>query len=293
MEEVALVYKHPQFCIELRCGTCNGFLNEQTRCCNACGYMYREEDGRPVFIDPADMSAALADQNSDSENSFKNFFKRWPRLYRFFVYLVAPVLFSGLSAKRFLDELPAVPERVLNIGSGPTFLHPNALNVDIFPFPNVHILARAERLPFADETFDVVCSEQMLEHVRQPANVARELIRVTKKGGLIYTATPYMLPLHPSPKDYSRWSIDGLHDLFDGCRPVKSGVLNGPVSGMLIVMAGGLAMIFSFGWTPLRKINNYLFMLLLSPFKLLDYLYAKLPGAEDVAGGLWTIVQKP
>jgi SAM-dependent methyltransferase len=292
MEESALIYRHPSYGVELRCARCRTPFGDQSRVCTTCGFVYREYEGRPVFISDADMARAQEEQKSDGENAFKNFFKRWPRAYRLLVYLVAPVLFSGLSAKKFVEQLSEPTERMLNVGSGSTQLHPKMLNVDIFPFQHVHILAQADALPFPDETFDVVVSEQMLEHVRRPYAVAKELERVTKKGGCIYTATPYMFPLHPSPKDYSRWSIDGLCELFDGCERVRAGILNGPVSGTLAVLAAGLATICSFGITPVRKVLHYAFMIVLSPIKLLDYLYARLPGAEDVAGGLWVVVRK-
>jgi SAM-dependent methyltransferase len=42
------------------------------------------------------------------------------------------------------------------------------------------------RLPFADASFDVVCSNAVLEHVSDLAKVSRELNRVTKKGGINY-----------------------------------------------------------------------------------------------------------
>jgi SAM-dependent methyltransferase len=277
--------------MQIRCIRCGGAVDASRRCGN-CGHIYPERNGIPVFLDEEGVTRAFADQAQDAENAFKDFFKRWPRMYRVLVNLFVPVLFYGLSARRFLAELQPQPERILNLGSGPTVLHPRATNVDLFPFPNVHLLAEAEHLPFADATFDAVVSEQVLEHVRGPWRVAKEVVRVTKPGGLIYIATPYMFPLHPSPKDYSRWSIDGLADLFEGCDLVRSGTRNGPVSGMLIVMSMGLATIFSFGISPVRKVLNYLCMALLSPFKVLDYVYANLPGADVAAGSVYVVLKK-
>ena len=42
------------------------------------------------------------------------------------------------------------------------------------------------RLPFAEASFDVVCSNAVLEHVSDLAKMSRELSRVTKEGGLNY-----------------------------------------------------------------------------------------------------------
>ena len=47
-----------------------------------------------------------------------------------------------------------------------------------------------EGLPFAAERFDVVASYQVLEHVRDPAAVVREVHRVLKPGGVFHFNTP-------------------------------------------------------------------------------------------------------
>jgi SAM-dependent methyltransferase len=44
------------------------------------------------------------------------------------------------------------------------------------------------RLPFADATIDVTFSSNVLEHVRDPAAMLDEMIRVTRPGGVIYLA---------------------------------------------------------------------------------------------------------
>jgi SAM-dependent methyltransferase len=45
-------------------------------------------------------------------------------------------------------------------------------------------------LPYANDTFDVVYSRFVFEHVADPEAVARELMRVVKPGGLIAALTP-------------------------------------------------------------------------------------------------------
>ncbi len=48
----------------------------------------------------------------------------------------------------------------------------------------------SNRLPFDDRTFDVVALSDVLEHMTDPAAALRELMRVTRKGGLIVLSTP-------------------------------------------------------------------------------------------------------
>jgi ubiquinone/menaquinone biosynthesis C-methylase UbiE len=47
--------------------------------------------------------------------------------------------------------------------------------------------ARGESLPFADESFDVVYSANVLEHTENPEKVLEEAIRVLKPGGTLHT----------------------------------------------------------------------------------------------------------
>ena len=47
-----------------------------------------------------------------------------------------------------------------------------------------------ERLPFSDQTFDVVYSFQVLEHVQNPFQVLQEAWRVLKPGGMLYINAP-------------------------------------------------------------------------------------------------------
>jgi SAM-dependent methyltransferase len=58
-----------------------------------------------------------------------------------------------------------------------------------------------EKLPFPDNSFDVVASYQVLEHVHDPARVVAEVARVLKRGGLFHFSTPnYMAFWEPHYK---------------------------------------------------------------------------------------------
>ena len=52
------------------------------------------------------------------------------------------------------------------------------------------VRAAAERLPFLDGTFDVVYCFSSIEHVESVEESVAEMVRVTRRGGLIYVHTP-------------------------------------------------------------------------------------------------------
>ena len=52
------------------------------------------------------------------------------------------------------------------------------------------VRAAAERLPFPDGTFDVVYCFSSIEHVESVEESVAEMVRVTRRGGLIYVHTP-------------------------------------------------------------------------------------------------------
>lgn len=57
------------------------------------------------------------------------------------------------------------------------------------------IVADIMEIPFPDESFDLVVSQETLEHVPDPARGLAELVRVTKRGGTLIVTTPNYLSL--------------------------------------------------------------------------------------------------
>ena len=51
----------------------------------------------------------------------------------------------------------------------------------------------AEKIPFEDETFDLVIAESVLEHVLEEVKVFQEVYRVLKKNGVFYFSTTSIL----------------------------------------------------------------------------------------------------
>lgn len=62
-------------------------------------------------------------------------------------------------------------------------------------FDATTIVADIQDIPFPDESFDVVISQETLEHVPDPTRGLAELVRVTRRGGKLLVTTPNYLSL--------------------------------------------------------------------------------------------------
>jgi SAM-dependent methyltransferase len=85
--------------------------------------------------------------------------------------------------------------------------------IDDASYPAANILA----LPYPDDTFDLVASDQVLEHIEgDPQRAVDECFRVLKPGGLAVHTTCLLQPIHAAPGDYWRFTPDGLAFLSRG-----------------------------------------------------------------------------
>lgn len=88
---------------------------------------------------------------------------------------------------------------------------PQAKVVEV-AFPHVDM----QELPFEDESFDAVISDQVIAHLPDPRRAMTEAFRVLKKGGLgIHTTRTYGPPSR-HPEDYFRFTSAGLRALCPG-----------------------------------------------------------------------------
>jgi len=108
------------------------------------------------------------------------------------------------------------------------------INLDLVAVPGVDVAADAEKLPFPDAIFQRVECDAVLEHVRDPGRVMSEMRRVLAAGGYLHLVTPFCHPFHEYPKDYRRFTPDGLRELAGGLEFVAEGWRTGPAATMLV-----------------------------------------------------------
>lgn len=120
------------------------------------------------------------------------------------------------------DECPTAYQKIVNDGT--IFWE----TLEVMPDPsyspystegavsNLTYVAENEyQFPLADETFDVVLSGQVIEHVRKLWHWVPELARVCKVGGHVITINPVNWPYHEAPVDCWRIYPEGMTALYE------------------------------------------------------------------------------
>lgn len=73
------------------------------------------------------------------------------------------------------------------------------------------VAAIGEELPFADESFDVVLSDNVIDHAEKPLVIVEELIRILKPAGLLYFTVNIHHPFYNlASKMHGVWNALGL-----------------------------------------------------------------------------------
>jgi len=65
------------------------------------------------------------------------------------------------------------------------------------------------------ETFDAVIADQVFEHLADPQEAARNVLKMLRPGGRFFICTPFLIRVHGRPYDFSRWTEAGLQLLLE------------------------------------------------------------------------------
>lgn len=156
-------------------------------------------------------------------------FERGPHVTRYFMYEHLPsVLKDRPRAGKVLSISHSTRLcKVLGLGD---------LQITEANYPASNILS----LPFPDNEFDYVVSDQVLEHVEgNPQQAVDECFRVLKAGGVATHTTCLIQPIHPSPMDLWRFTPDGLRYL---CRTASTIIDSGAWGNLYVLLYTSLGL---------------------------------------------------
>jgi len=137
-------------------------------------------------------------------------------------------------------------------------------------------------IPFEDNFFDSVMSNQVFEHVFNPGQFLKEVNRVTKKGGMFLITVPFVWDEHEQPYDYARYSSFGLKYImnengFEVIEHRKSSI------GVEVIFQLINAYIYKITVTRYSFLNLLCCVLLMSPVNIIGLVLSKfLPRNSDL-----------
>lgn len=94
------------------------------------------------------------------------------------------------------------------------------IGVDITKGPGVDVICPAEkaRERFGDESFDLVISTEMVEHIQDWRTVISNMKHICRPGGVILLTVPSIgFPYHGWPYDFWRFEDSDMKDIFSDC----------------------------------------------------------------------------
>ena len=110
----------------------------------------------------------------------------------------------------------------LNLGAG-NVIKEGYTNHDIVALEGIDCVHDLNEFPWPweDNTFDVVISTEVFEHLEYPFITANEVYRVLKKDGIFIGSAPFLFPIHGDPDDHFRFTNSSLKLFFKKFRVVK------------------------------------------------------------------------
>lgn len=183
--------------------------------------------------------------------------------------------------------------RILYLGSGGRRQR-GMINLDITWDTGPDVVGDGLCLPFADETFDAIFCESVIEHVPDPEAFLAAASRSLKYGGHWYIEVPFLCPRH-ADADFQRWTVEGFREALrrTGLEPVSGGAHTGPAFMLFWVLREWLSLSLSLG---IRRLFPLLFWglgFLLSPLLLLDPLLMRLPRSDGLASAFCHVARRP
>ncbi len=186
----------------LACPICGASVQQDVDSvrCSRCKASFEKRRGAPIFAEPGAMvGCKLLEKNHT----------------------------NPCSEEYFSIIRETSPGLTLDVGAGnPTESErfPNMVLHEVVQYACTDVISLYSRLPYRDNTFDTVISKAAFEHIPRPWEMADEIYRVLKPGGLVRVDTAFMYPLHGDPYHYFNMTEQGINELFKRFKRAESGV---------------------------------------------------------------------
>lgn len=277
-------------------------LEDEIKCSNSkCAQCFPRVDGTTILIDEASSIFSIEEYLACGVETN---LKAKSKLERGAINLI-PSNILNLNTKtnyqQFTELLIQRSDRpkVLIIGGGTVgqgaeslFSTPGIeiIETDVVLTPRIDIICDAHQLPFADNSFDGVVVQAVLEHVVDPSVCVEEIYRVLNDSGLVYSETPFMQQVHLGKYDFTRFTHLGHRRLFRKFEEVSSGAVCGP--GMALNWSLQYFFLSFVKSSAARNFVKALTRLAFFWLKYFDYYLINQPGTFDSASGYYFLGRK-
>jgi SAM-dependent methyltransferase len=165
------------------------------------------------------------------------------------------------------------------------------VNLDLLAMPGVDVAADAAWLPFPAGIFQRIECDAVLEHIRHPRQVMREVERVLAPGGYAHVVAPFCHPFQEYPKDYYRFTVEGLKEIRGGMEVVAEGWRTGPTATLLVFVLEYSKLLAP--WRAWRAAAHVLLGWLLFPLRYLDLWLLRTARAGRIGNHCYLWLRKP
>lgn len=286
----------------LRCPVCRHEIwsSDKDVSCAGCGQSFPVLHGIPVLINEQNSIFSIEDF-IQQRNTF--FDLAQPRMIKSILRRLTPTISKNVRANANYSEFSRLllkeseSPKVLVLGGSilGRGMEPlvasrgiELVETDVSFGPRTKVICDGHDIPWADESFDGVVVQAVLEHVLDPSRCVEKIHRVLKKDGLVYAEVPFMQQIHGAPYDFMRFSHLGLRWLFRWFEEIDLGICTGP----------GMALAWSYQYFLCSFTSRFhlLIKLLVSlsawHLKYFDHFLSKRKSALDAASGCYFLGKK-
>jgi SAM-dependent methyltransferase len=214
------------------------------------------------------------------------------KIYRFFQKFITSAYVVNDVFEKYKAYYESPEKKVLNIGCGLKKRKPHFINLDLYPYAGVDIVADAQEMPLESNSLDCVILENVFEHTKSPKKIIKEIHRVLKIKGVVITTQPFIHFYHAYPNDYWRFTEEGLKELFGNFNCLDIDTYMGPTTAIISNVAEYLTL---FSFCNNKIINDIIrgcVLLLLFPFKYLDKILCKNKRNKTLACDIYGVFEK-